>query len=54
MEPETLGKIQLRAAVLLAGVPERFSEKGFEVSETMKVNGKRAFGYDEAILYRKK
>ena len=54
MEPETLGKYNLELPFCLAGVPERFSEKGFEVSETMKVNGKRAFGYDEAILYRKK
>ena len=49
-----LEKYNLELPFCLAGVPERFSEKGFEVSETMKVNGKRAFGYDEAILYRKK
>lgn len=30
---------------------ERFSEDCLEVSETMEVNGKRTFGYDESILY---
>ena len=32
---------------------ERFSEEGLEVTETMEVNGKRTFGYDVPILYRK-
>ena len=43
MEPETPGKIQLRAAVFaLVGVPERFSEKVLEVSEsTPKVQNVR-------------
>ncbi|WP_243121758.1 ATP-binding cassette domain-containing protein [Blautia luti] len=49
-----LEKYNLELPFCLAGVPERFSEKGFEVSETMEVNRKRAFGYDEAILYRRK
>lgn len=49
-----LEKYNLELPFCLAGVPERFSEKGVEVSKTMEVNGKRAFGYDEAILYRRK
>lgn len=49
-----LEKYNLELPFCLAGVPERFSEKEVEVSKTMEVNGKRAFGYDEAILYRRK
>lgn len=32
---------------------ERFSEEMLEVSETMEMNGKRTFGYDEPIIYKK-
>ena len=32
---------------------ERFSNEGLEVSESMEVNGKRTFGYDVPILYRR-
>ncbi len=32
---------------------ERFSSEGLEVSETMEMNGKRTFGYDVPILYRR-
>ena len=32
---------------------ERFSEEMLEVSETMEMNGKRTFGYDEPIIYRR-
>ena len=31
---------------------ERFSKECLEVSETMEVNGKRTFGYDEPICYK--
>lgn len=31
---------------------ERFSEEYLEVSEIMKVNGKRTFGYDSPIVYK--
>ena len=34
-------KYNLELPFCLAGVPERFSEKGVEVSETMEVNRKR-------------
>ena len=36
-----LEKYNLELPFCLAGVPERFSEKGVEVSETMEVNRKR-------------
>lgn len=32
---------------------ERFSENVLEVSECMEMNGKRTFGYDQPILYRR-
>ena len=32
---------------------ERFSETGLEVAESMEVNGKRTFGYDIPILYKR-
>ena len=32
---------------------ERFSEDVLEVSESMEMNGKRTFGYDQPILYRR-
>ena len=32
---------------------ERFSKEQLEVTETMEVNGKRTFGYDEPVIYKK-
>ena len=32
---------------------ERFSEDVLEVSECMEMNGRRTFGYDQPILYRR-
>ncbi len=32
---------------------ERFSEDCLEVSESMEMNGKRTFGYDDPIIYRR-
>ena len=32
---------------------ERFSAEWLEVSESMEVNGKRTFGYDEPIIYKR-
>lgn len=32
---------------------ERFSADALEVSETMEMNGKRIFGYDDPILYKR-
>ena len=32
---------------------ERFSETGLEVAESMEVNGKRTYGYDVPILFKR-
>jgi hypothetical protein len=32
---------------------EKFSDTSLEVSETMEINGKRTFGYDEPIVYKR-
>lgn len=32
---------------------ERFSDTCLEVSESMEMNGKKTFGYDEPILYKR-
>ena len=32
---------------------EKFSDRCLEVSESMEVNGKRTFGYDEPIIYKR-
>ena len=32
---------------------ERFSNDALEVVETMEVNGKRVFGFDDPIVYRR-
>ena len=32
---------------------ERFSPEALEVSEQMEMNGRRTFGYDEPILYKR-
>ena len=32
---------------------EKFSDNFLEVSESMEVNGKRTFGYDEPIIYKR-
>lgn len=32
---------------------EKFSDSCLEVSESMEVNGKRTFGYDEPIIYKR-
>lgn len=47
------GSVSMFSPVLKFTLWERFSEEGLEVTETMEVNGKRTFGYDVPILYRK-
>ena len=32
---------------------EKFSDERLEVSESMEVNGKRTFGFDEPIIYKR-
>lgn len=47
------GSVSMFTPVLKFTLFERFSYKVLEVSETMEVNGKRTFGYDDAILYKR-
>lgn len=47
------GSVSMFSPVLKFTLSERFSAECLEVSESMEVNGKRTFGYDEPILYRK-
>ncbi|MFR8012661.1 MAG: hypothetical protein ACLU8W_13100 [Clostridia bacterium] len=47
------GSVSMFSPVLKFTLFERFSADCLEVSETMEVNGKRTFGYDEPILYRR-
>lgn len=39
--------------VLKFSLHEKFTENQLEVSESMEVNGKRTFGYDEPIIYKR-
>ena len=39
--------------VMIFKLWERFSDSCLEVSESMEVNGKRTFGYDEPIIYKR-
>nr|WP_317449630.1 hypothetical protein [uncultured Sellimonas sp.] len=48
------GSISMFSPVLKFTLFERFSTEWLEVSESMEVNGKRTFGYDEPILYKRK
>lgn len=47
------GSISMFSPVLQFTLFERFSEECLEVTENMQVNGKRAFGFDEPILYKR-
>ena len=47
------GSVSMFSPVLKFTLFERFSRDVLEVSETMEVNGKRTFGYDVPILYRR-
>lgn len=47
------GSISMFSPVLKFTLFERFSKEYLEVSETMEVNGKKTFGYDEPILYKR-
>lgn len=48
------GSISMFSPVLKFTLFERFSNDMLEVSESMEVNGKRTFGYDEPIIYKRK
>ena len=47
------GSESMFSSVLKFTLFERFSSEQLEVSESMEVNGKRTFGYDVPILYRR-
>lgn len=47
------GSTSMFSPVLKFTLFERFSPAVLEVSESMEVNGKRTFGYDEPILYKR-
>lgn len=47
------GSISMFSPVLKFTLFERFSKEYLEVSESMEVNGKKTFGYDEPILYKR-
>ena len=47
------GSTSMFSPVLKFTLFERFSKEQLEVTETMEVNGKRTFGYDEPIIYKK-
>lgn len=48
------GSVSMFSPVLKFKLFERFSPERLEVTESMEVNGKRTFGYDEPILYKRK
>ena len=48
------GSVSMFSPVLRFTLYERFSQEALEVTETMEVNGKRTFGYDVPIVYRRK
>ena len=47
------GSVSMFSPVLKFTLYERFSREALEVTETMEVNGKRTFGYDVPIVYRR-
>lgn len=48
------GSVSMFSPVMKFTLSERFSENLLEVSESIEVNGKRTFGYDVPLLYRRK
>lgn len=47
------GSVSMFTPVLKFVLHEKFSHKQLEVSESMEMNGRRTFGYDEPIIYRR-
>lgn len=47
------GSVSMFTPALKFTLFERFSEEKLEVSEVIEVNGKRTFGYDEPIIYKR-
>lgn len=47
------GSVSMFSPVIKFTLHERFSKDVLEVSESIEVNGKKTFGYDTPILYRR-
>ena len=47
------GSVSMFSPVLKFTLHERFSEDCLEVNESMEVNGKRTFGFDQPIIYKR-
>ena len=47
------GSVSQFTPVMTFRLWEKFSDTSLEVSESMEVNGKRTFGYDEPIIYKR-
>lgn len=47
------GSVSMFSPILKFTLWERFSQDCLEVTETMEVNGKRTFGYDMPIIYKR-
>ena len=47
------GSISQFSPVMTFKLWEKFSDSCLEVSESMEVNGKRTFGYDDPIIYKR-
>lgn len=47
------GSVSMFSPVLKFSLDERFSADHLEVSESMEMNGKRTFGFDRPIIYKR-
>ena len=47
------GSVSMFSPIMKFTLWERFSKEVLEVSESIEVNGKKTFGYDSPILYRR-
>lgn len=48
------GSVSVFSPVLKFTLAQRIGPEGLEVSETMEMNGRRTFGWDRPILYRRR
>lgn len=48
------GSVSMFSPVLKFSLFERFSPEQLEVSESMEMNGKKTFGFDQPIIYKRK
>ena len=52
-DKNTFSYVSQFTPVMIFCLWEKFSEECLEVSESMEVNGKKTFGYDEPIIYKR-